>query len=355
MSNPTPTKQITVVTGNSMMTDTGRFEHMFRVAKVFAGSQLVPKHLQGKVEDVMIALNIADRLGEDPLTVMQSIYIVSGKAGWSASYMIARINGSGLIKGRITWDVEGAGKDLKVTAKATLADTGEVVTAPVSMQMAMAEGWTSNKKYQSMPDMMLRYRSAAMLQRLYFPEVMLGMKTAEEIETDTVDNSPKDITPRKTAAGVLEAFASRPQEPDPEIINAGPEASGQHPDPVPEPQIVDSTVPEDGANVFNTDDEAAAKALEDRAGVVRENVADIVDADTGEIFNPDEYLEHVVNQLQMMVPEEVAAAHAGVKGYLSKYPKQLGAWNTARFKRLSEYADQQAAMKKPGGGGRATR
>jgi hypothetical protein len=199
-------KQIAVVTGSSMMTDTARFEHVQRVANVFASSQLVPTHLRGKVADCVIALNIADRLGEDPLTVMQSIYVVGGKAGWSSSYMIARINQSGAIKGRITWDLKGAGKDLEVTAKATLLDGGEVVKATASMQMAIAEGWVSNKKYASMPEMMLRYRSAAMLQRLYFPEVMLGMRTVEEIETDPAPTQMQDITPAKTTSD-LDAFA----------------------------------------------------------------------------------------------------------------------------------------------------
>lgn len=214
-------KALAVVTGSSMLTDSARFEHAQRVANVFASSQLVPTHLRGKVADCVIAMNIADRLGEDPLTVMQSIYIVGGKAGWSSSYMIARINKSGLIKGRITWTTKGAGKDLEVTAKATLADTGETVDATTSMQMAIAEGWISNKKYTSMPEQMLRFRSAAMLQRLYFPEVMLGYRTVEEIETETP--APIDITPPKTTASALDAFAA--EAPPAKVIEAEPEIS----------------------------------------------------------------------------------------------------------------------------------
>lgn len=335
MSNPTPTKAVAVVTGNSMLTDTGRFEHSYRVAKVFAGSQLVPKHLQGKVEDIMIALNIADRLNEDPLTVMQSIYIVSGKAGWSSSYMIARINQSGLVRGRITWDVVGAGKDLVVTAKATLADTGEVVTATSSMQMAIAEGWVSNKKYQTMPEQMLRFRSAAMLQRLYFPEVMLGMATAEEIADDPAPAQPRDITPR-SAAAALDAFAA-----------AEPAAP-------PAPPVEANDVPEDGPNVFERDDAAKVAELKARTGVVAEEPVTI-DAETGEIieqgdgeaFDPADYVASAIKALQGMTSaEEVAGATAEVKKQLASYPKQLGEWNSARFAKLSIIA---TAGKKKGG------
>jgi len=318
MAEETKAKAVAVVVGNSMLTDTARFEHSYRVARMFAGSQLVPKHLQGKVEDLMIALNIADRLGEDPLTVMQSIYIVSGRAGWSSSYMIARINQSGLIKGSITWDVTGAGKDLTVTAKAYLSSTGELVHATCSMQMAIAEGWTSNKKYASMPELMLRYRSAAMLQRLYFPQVMLGMRTIEEVETEATE-APRDITPPRSASAALEAFAA-----------------AKDPDIVPE-MVVASDVPPDGPNVFDVGDDASAAALEERTGVKREEATVVVDEGAGELFDPREYLDHSLGVLATMkTPEEVGGANLEVKKTLKDHPELLGEWNSARFTRLSQ-------------------
>ena len=194
--------------GGDMLTDTSQFELAQRWANALSQSQLVPKHLQGKPADCLIGLMMAKQLGDNPLTVLQSIYVVSGKAGWSANYMIARANQSGVFKGRITWETTGAGKDMTVKAKAVLADTQETVSATVSMQMAMAEGWTANKKYQTMPEHMLRFRSATMLVRLYCPEVMLGMATADELETD---ETPQ-IAPPRTVAASLDAFADEPHE-----------------------------------------------------------------------------------------------------------------------------------------------
>jgi hypothetical protein len=182
---------------------------------------------------------------------MQSIYVVHGRAGWSSSYMIARINQSGSIKGRITWETIGKGKDMEVTAKAILSDTGEVVSATATMQMAIAEGWASNKKYQTMPELMLRYRSASMLQRLYFPEVMLGMRTAEDLETEVPEPKMKDVTPAQSqVADTLAAFANQlpPDAPAPEIV-------------------VSSDVPEDGPNVFDADDPEKVAALKERTGI----------------------------------------------------------------------------------------
>lgn len=199
-----------------------KFEHSQRVAKVFADSQLVPPHFKGKIADCLIALNIADRMQEDPLTVMQNLAIVSGKPCWQTQYMIARANKSGVFASRITWRSEGQAEKLAVTASATLADSGEVVSVAVSMAMAKADGWTKNAKYTTMPEHMLRWRSAAMLIRLYAPEVMLGIQSAEEVE-DSTASAPRDVTPPRTAG---EVSGPRPSGP-PRLAHAKPAQAEQ--------------------------------------------------------------------------------------------------------------------------------
>ena len=183
MSNDTTTAIAPYDGSTDLARSTAGYNHAWRLAQTFAQSQLVPQHLRGKPHDCMIALFMAEQMGENPLTVMQSVYIVKGKAGWAAQYVIARANRSDAFEGRINWREEGEGDSLKVTAYAKLADTGEEVSFPVSMATAHAEGWTSNPKYRSLPQLMLRYRSAVFLVRLYAPDVMLGYHSAEEIET----------------------------------------------------------------------------------------------------------------------------------------------------------------------------
>jgi hypothetical protein len=164
-----------------------KFALMQRQAALFASSPLIPQHLrQGTPQQAMancyIAMTIADRMGEDRMTVMQNIHIVHGTAGFKAQYMIARANASGVFRDGIDWEVTGKGKDLSVTAYATLASTGRRVEITVDMAMAEAEGWTKNSKYRTMPEIMLRYRSGTFLVRMYAPQVMLGYQTVEEHE-----------------------------------------------------------------------------------------------------------------------------------------------------------------------------
>jgi hypothetical protein len=156
-------------------------------------------------------------MGEDPIMVMQNIYFVHGRAGWSAQYMIARTNRSGTFRGPLRWRSEGVGDKLAVTCYADLSHVTEGddprVEITVDMAMAKADGWASNEKYKTIPEHMLRWRSATWLIRLYCPEVMMGMPTADELGGggDFIDVTP----PRPVLAEYGDNGFVKEPEPDP--------------------------------------------------------------------------------------------------------------------------------------------
>jgi len=166
----------------SFLHDGAAFEHLWRVAKAFSMSGMVPGHFQGKPESCMVALMYAQQLGEHPMVMFQEVTVINGRPGTSARFAIARANKSGLLQGPITWKSKGQGDALEVTASAVLRDTGEVITATVSMKEATADGWTRNPKYKSIPEQMLRWRAATRLINLYMPEVLFGLGVREEAE-----------------------------------------------------------------------------------------------------------------------------------------------------------------------------
>jgi len=193
----------------ALLMDPVRFDHLVRVGKMLALSPLFPSHLRGGSLDAgtangVLVLNMAQRLNEDVLTVAQNIYFVGGRPGWNTTYMIAKANQHGVFKDVIDWDVKGAGDTLSVTAFAVLKTTGRRVSVMLDMETAKKEGWTKNAKYQSIPEQMLRYRSAAFLIRLYCPEVMIGVPSIIEIEME----SARDISPDD--APVIEANGEPP-------------------------------------------------------------------------------------------------------------------------------------------------
>ena len=157
-----------------------------RQAKALSESTLIPKDFQGKLSNCMIALDVAQRLNAPPLLVMQNLYIVHGKPSWSSQFLIATFNQCGRFS-PIRYEFFGAkGKDdWGCKAYAIENSTGEVLYGPeVTIAMAKAEGWVSKSgsKWQTMPEMMLRYRSAAFLVRTVAPELSMGLPMSDEVE-----------------------------------------------------------------------------------------------------------------------------------------------------------------------------
>lgn len=175
--------------------DSARFEHLQRVARVFASSKLVPKHFQGNEADCIIACQMAMRLDVDPMMLMQNTYIVSGNPGMEAKLMIALMNSRGPFTGPVQFRLEGEGMKRKCFAYATHGKTGQQCEAECSMELAKAERWIDKdgSKWKTMPDLMLQYRSAAFLARLYCPEVLMGLKTKDELEDigDVINVTPE--------------------------------------------------------------------------------------------------------------------------------------------------------------------
>lgn len=202
--------------GQSMLLDIAAFEHAQRVGRMMANSGLFPEHLrmgspEQNMANAVMVLDFADAMGERPLTVAQNIYFVRGKAGWSATYLIARANKSGTFEGPIRWKTKRVGDkpivhnkheldNIEVTAYARVKGQKEDVEATVSMKTAALEGWANRgkdggpSKYETMGATMLQYRSATQLIRLYAPEVMLGLSAREEIEGQ-IASGVIDITP----------------------------------------------------------------------------------------------------------------------------------------------------------------
>jgi hypothetical protein len=167
---------------SGLLANPASFEHTWRVAKAFSMSQMVPPHFQGKPENCMVALLMAEQLEVNHLLALQNLTVIQGRPGFNAQFAIALANRRGPFNGPITWKSKGQGDSLEVSAQAVIKATGEQVFVTVTMEMAKAEGWTKNPKYRSIPEQMLRYRSATWLIRLYCPEVLLGFGTSEELE-----------------------------------------------------------------------------------------------------------------------------------------------------------------------------
>ena len=188
-----------LTTSNSFNTSSNMFEVMekaYKFSQIMAKSDIIPAHYRSKPENVFVAIQTAYRMNLDPMLVMQNTFVISGKLGMNSTFAISLANSSGLFTNGIRYKLDGEGNSLKVTAYATLKSTNEEISYVIGMKEAIAENWTKNPKYKTLPELMLRYRAATLLIRTHTPEVMNGMHMIEEIE-DVV--AAKDVTAPKVA------------------------------------------------------------------------------------------------------------------------------------------------------------
>lgn len=167
------------------LTDSQSFELAQRVAKCFSMSSLVPKDYQNNLPNCVIALNMASRMGADPMMIMQNLVVIHGRPSWSAQFLIATFNKNGAFSS-IRYEFFGTEgqDDWGCRAKATELSTGEMLVGPlVTVGIAKKEGWfqKSGSKWQTMPEQMLRYRAASWFIRTIAPEIAMGLQTAEEM------------------------------------------------------------------------------------------------------------------------------------------------------------------------------
>lgn len=156
----------------------------YKVASLLSKSDLIPQTFQKRTENCMIALEMSQRIGASPLMVMQNLYIVHGKPAWSSQFLVACVNASKKFS-PLRYKMTGKKGDDSYGCIAWAKDaSGETLESPeVTIGMAKKEGWFSKNgsKWQTMPELMLRYRCATLFARLYAPELTMGIHTEEEV------------------------------------------------------------------------------------------------------------------------------------------------------------------------------
>ncbi len=231
------------------------FELLQRQGKMLSQCSMLPDNFKGSIPDCSIALEMSARMGYavSPLLILQSIVVVHGKPTFEAKFVI------GLLKSRcgykvfdyeMSGDVGDAGEvqrtprigrdgkpildkkgnpiyDCKIIregrtclAYAIDRDGRRVEGVPISMAMAKVEGWydKSGSKWQTMPELMLRYRAATFFKNIHCPEITMGFKTSDEIidiedpEIEIIDEKPKQKLFKKSEP---KAEAEPKVEPEP--------------------------------------------------------------------------------------------------------------------------------------------
>ncbi len=248
------------------LTTAGGFELTMRIANMLTNSTMVPEQYRKMIANkqankingeyplmenpnglpnCVIAINMANRMGADPLMIMQNLYIVEGRPAWSSQFIIAAINSCGLYS-PLRFEIKELGemeatyqtkkwvngsyqftdhkikiKNVSCVAWAIEKGTGErLESSPITMELAVKEGWyqKNGSKWQTMHEQMLRYRAAAFFGRIYAPQLLMGIKSADE-ELDTIIDvtpDPEPITKPEPRTKTVDALKEKPVVVEPE-------------------------------------------------------------------------------------------------------------------------------------------
>ena len=212
-----PTPPVPVVRNQGIFDfhDTTVMDRAIDMAQKLCRSTMVPAEYRRKSEtdqsaiaNTLVALDLADRMGANPLMVMQNLNVIKGKPSWSGQYIIAAINQSGRFAEPLHFEFFGDEGQLSYGCYAeTTTHSGKVIRGPkIDMQLAKNEGWMTNPKWTNMPDLMLRYRAGAWFGKTECPELLMGISNSSEELDDMSYIKPEetDIVIDKETGEVLD-------------------------------------------------------------------------------------------------------------------------------------------------------
>ena len=183
-----PTKMIEVAREVMPMAE------LLKTADMLSKSTIVPQAYQHRAENCFVAMDMASRMGVSVMMVMQNMHMIQGKPSWSGQAVCAMIRANPQFR-NVTLNYVGTPNTDSWGAFVTAEriSTGQILKGgTVTIATAKKEGWfqKAGSKWQTMPELMLAYRSYAWFGRVYCPEIMMGMQTMEETY-DIVDTTDK--------------------------------------------------------------------------------------------------------------------------------------------------------------------
>jgi hypothetical protein len=188
-----------------------RFQNMVEVmefAKCMAvADTAVPKHLRGNPGMCLAICVQALEWRFSPFAVANKSYVVNDRIGYESQLVHAVIEQRAPIIGRMRHKFEGEGDDRRCIVSATLRETGETLeyTSP-----AFAKIQPKNSPlWKTKPDLQLYYNTSRDFCRAYFPDVLLGVYSQEELRDHVGPDNARDVNDRPSVSQRLKAKGQR--------------------------------------------------------------------------------------------------------------------------------------------------
>ncbi|CCG09151.1 recombinase RecT [Pararhodospirillum photometricum] len=158
----------------------GTFVEMVEVARMMAASgPAVPKHLRNNPGMAMSVCMVAYQAGMNPYLLAGDTFVVNDVLSYGAKAMVAILYASGMVVGRLHYELSGSWPNRVCVVRGTLA--GE--SAPRLLEVTANTITTRNSPlWKTQPDIQLQYYAGRAWARLYAPEALLGALSVDEAE-----------------------------------------------------------------------------------------------------------------------------------------------------------------------------
>lgn len=204
--------ELTVANISSMLLNETSMGSLMRFAEAMSQAVvMVPKHFHGKPADCLAITMQALRWGMDPFVVASKTYPINGILGYEAQLVVAVLKSSGAVVGRPHYEYRGDGPALECRAGFIPAGESEILwtewLSSASVKVKNSPLWTTNPKQQ------MGYLQARSWARLYAPDALLGVYTADELEDSREQSTYRMPIPSCTAVQTAES-----SEPEVQIL-----------------------------------------------------------------------------------------------------------------------------------------
>lgn len=174
---------------------TNVFTEVLELARGIADTEFVPTSLRGSIPATTAAILYGREVGLPPMTALNSTHVIEGRPSIEAQAMRAMI----LAAGHEIEVLESTGAVCRMRARRN----GSERWTPVvewTIDAARAAGLAGNPKkqnWQKYPRRMLQARCTSELAELYFPDVVMGFRSIEEMD-DSAEENEQEAAPSTT-------------------------------------------------------------------------------------------------------------------------------------------------------------
>lgn len=198
---------VSTASAGALLMDMAAMDRLERIADIMAsGKTTVPQHLRGSKGDCFAISLQSMQWGMNPFAVAQKTHLVNGTLGYEAQLVAAVINNSGLVTSRFQFDWYGPWDKVIGKFAVKRGDKGEYRVPgwtfadeegcgvrvwatlkgednPRTLELLLAQARTRNSTlWADDPKQQLAYLAQKRWARLFAPDVILGVYSADELQ-----------------------------------------------------------------------------------------------------------------------------------------------------------------------------